>query len=92
MHSLNIKFYSFTNNAWYFDNVFHHYLTKPVFNFGLFITYKLIDNQLLEYIGPTNSHAKFSRMSNNISQYHIGKLSIYLLIFVVFIFFSLLKF
>lgn len=92
MCSINIKFYSFTNNAWYFDNIFHYYVTKPIFNFGLFISYKLIDNQLLESIGPTNSHIKLSNMSNKISQYHIGKLSIYLLGFIIFIFFSLVKF
>lgn len=92
MCSISIKFYSFTNNAWYFDNIFHYYVTKPIFNFGLFISYKLIDNQLLESIGPTNSHIKLLNMSNKISQYHIGKLSIYLLGFIIFIFFSLVKF
>lgn len=92
MKSINIKFYSFTNNAWYFDNVFHHYISKPIFNFGFFISYKLIDNQLLEYLGPTNSHTKFSNTSNRVSQYHIGKLSMYLLGFIIFVFFSLLKF
>lgn len=92
MYSINIKFYSFTNNAWYFDNIFHYYVTRPMFNFGFFISYKLIDNQLLESIGPTNSHRKFSNLSNKVSQYHIGKLSVYLLAFIVFMFFSLLKF
>lgn len=91
MSSFNIKLYSFTNNAWYFDNVFHHYISKPLFNFGLFISYKLIDNQLLEYLGPTNSHLKFSNLSNQTSQYHIGKLSIYLLGLIIFIFFSIIK-
>nr|WKK50052.1 NADH dehydrogenase subunit 5 [Eirene ceylonensis] len=92
MNQTNIKIYSFTNGAWYFDNVFHHYISKPIFNFGLSITYKLIDNQLLEYFGPTNSYSKFTSLSNNISKYHVGKLSVYLLAFIVFIFFSLIKF
>jgi len=92
MHSINVKLYAFSNNAWYFDNIFHYYITKPIFNFGLFISYKLIDNQLLEYIGPTNSHVKFTEASNKISAYHVGKLSIYLLSFILFIFFSVSKF
>ena len=92
MRPLNIKLYSFTNNAWYFDNVFHEYVSKPVFNFGFFVSYKLIDNQLLEYLGPTNSYNKFSTLSNKISQYHVGKLSVYLLGFIVFMFFSMIKF
>ena len=92
MCSISIKFYIFTNNAWYFDNIFHYYVTRPIFNFGFFISYKLIDNQLLESIGPTNSHRKFSNSSNKVSQYHTGKLSVYLLGFIIFMFFSLLKF
>ena len=92
MKELNIKMYSFTNNAWYFDNIFHNYISKPLFNLGLSITYKLIDNQLLEFLGPTNTYNKFSNSSNYISYYHIGKLSSYLLVFIIFIFFSLGKF
>lgn len=92
MRTLNIKLYSFTNSAWYFDNIFHHYISKPIFNFGFFTTYKLIDNQLLEYLGPYNSYNKVTSISNNMSKYHIGKLSTYLLVFIIFMFFSIIKF
>ena len=87
-----IKIYSFTNGAWYFDNIVHYYVTKPLFNFGLFISYKLIDNQLLEYLGPYNTYSKVSNLSNYISKFHIGKLSVYVLGFIVFMFFLLIKF
>ena len=92
MKEFNIKLYSFTNGAWYFDNIFHNYFSKPIFNFGFFISYKLIDNQLLEYFGPSNSYNKFSNLSNNLSKYHLGKLSIYLLLFIIFMFFLIVKF
>ena len=92
MYQINIKIYSFTNNAWYFDNIFHNYISRPIFNIGLYISYKLIDNQLLEFLGPTNTYHKFFNYSNNLSYYHIGKLSTYLLAFIIFIFFSLSKF
>lgn len=92
MSQITIKAYSFTNNAWYFDNIFHNYVSKPLFNLGLFITYKLIDNQLLEFLGPTKTYSNFSSYSNSLSYYHIGKLSSYLLMFIIFIFFSLSKF
>ena len=92
MNQFNIKTYSFTNNAWYFDNVFHNYITNPLFSFGLSITYKLIDNQLLEFFGPTKIYARFTNSSNLVSGFHVGKLSTYLLVFIVFIFFSLSKF
>lgn len=92
MSQVNIKLYSFTNGAWYFDNIFNHYISKPIMNFGLFISYKLIDNQLLEYLGPTNTYNKITLGSGKVSRFHIGKLSIYVLIFIIFIFFSILKF
>ena len=92
LNQLNIKLYSFTNNAWYYDNIFHNYISKPLFNFGFFTTYKLIDNQLLEYFGPYNSYEKITNSSNKISKVHVGKLSVYLLAFLVFIFFLLIKF
>lgn len=92
MSSLNIKMYSFTNGAWYFDNVFNYYITKPMINFGLVITYKLVDNQLLEFLGPNNIYSNMTRGSNKISNLHAGRLSIYVLLLIVFIFFSLMKF
>lgn len=92
MNSINIKLYSFTNNAWYFDNIFNYYISKPIMNFGLFISYKLIDNQVLEFFGPNNIYTTISNTTSKISTIHIGKLSIYILIFIVFIFFTLLKF
>lgn len=67
-------------------------MSKPLFNFGFFTTYKLIDNQLLEYFGPYNTHNKITTLSNKTSKLHMGKLSVYLLAFLVFIFFLLVKF
>ena len=92
MISLNVKMYSFTNGAWYFDNIFNHYISKPIINFGLFISYKLIDNQLLEFLGPNNIYANLTQGANKTSSLHSGKLSIYVLLLIVFIFFSLIKF
>nr|WOE90980.1 NADH dehydrogenase subunit 5 [Aequorea sp. MKL-2023] len=88
----NIKLYSFLNGAWYFDNVFNHYISKPMINFGLYISYKLVDNQLLEYFGPTNIYNNLTKDSGDFSNLHPGKLSIYVLLFITFIFFCLLKF
>jgi len=92
MNSFNIKIYSFTNGAWYFDNIFNNYITKPIMNFGLYISYKLLDNQLLEYLGPINTYTKMTEGSGKLSRFHVGKLSIYILAIIVFIFFSIVKF
>ena len=50
-----LKIYSFSNGAWYFDNIINYYLVKPIMDFGYNVTYKLIDNQILEFLGPTKS-------------------------------------
>ena len=92
MSSTTIKVYSFTNGAWYFDNIFNYYISKPIINFGLYVSYKLIDNQLLEYFGPSNTYNNVVMSSSRLSRLHIGKLSIYVLLFIVFIFFTLIKF
>ena len=87
-----IKAYSFTNSAWYFDNVINYYVVKPILEFGFNVTYKLIDNQVLEFIGPTKIVSNISKESSLISRYHLGKISIYVLLFVVFIFCFVIKF
>lgn len=85
LKEIPIKMYSFSNGAWYFDNIINFYLVKPILKFGLNITYKLIDNQVLEYLGPTKISSGISNNSNLMSRYHLGKISVYVLLFVIFI-------
>lgn len=47
------KFYTFTNSAWYFDKIITHYISNPILKLGFDISYKFIDSQLLEGLGPT---------------------------------------
>ena len=79
------KIYSFTNNAWYFDKIFSFYFTLPLLRFGFNITYKLIDNQILEKLGPNSIYLILSNNSNKISYYHSGKISMYILLFIFFL-------
>lgn len=92
MTKLPVKLYSFSNGAWYFDNIINFYLVKPIMTIGFNITYKLIDNQILEFLGPTKTSIELSKNSNCISKYHLGKVSVYVLFFVVFVFCLLFKF
>nr|ALO20761.1 NADH dehydrogenase subunit 5 [Staurostoma mertensii] len=85
LKEVSIKFYAFTNGAWYFDNMVNFYVVKPVLKFGLNITYKLIDNQILEFLGPTKVSHNLSIESSLLSRYHLGKVSVYVLLFVIFI-------
>lgn len=87
-----LKIYSFSNSAWYFDNIINYYLIKPIMEFGYNISYKLIDNQILEFLGPTKSSNIISNNSNILSHYHLGKISVYVLLFIVFVFCLIFKF
>ena len=92
LKNVSMKFYSFTNGAWYFDNIINHYVVKPIMLLGFRITYKLIDNQLLERFGPTKVSSQLYKDSNILSSYHGGKISIYTFLFVMFICCFIFKF
>lgn len=86
------KIYSFTNGAWYFDSFINHYIVKPVLSVGFTITYKLIDNQLLESLGPTKVTSKLYINSSLLSRIHLGKISVYTFMFIIFICCFIFKF
>lgn len=80
-----IKLYSFSNNSWYFDNIINYYVVKPVLNLSFSIFYKLIDNQILEFIGPLKTSNQMLANSGFLSRYHSGKISTYILFLIVFV-------
>ena len=87
-----MKIYSFTNGAWYFDTFFNYYIVKPIMKLGLNITYKLLDNQLLETLGPTRISNNLYDNSNFLTKYHSGKISVYTFVFIIFICCFIFKF
>ena len=87
-----MKFYSFSNGAWYFDSFFNHYIVIPVMKIGFSITYKLLDNQLLETIGPTRISNNIYSSSNILSKFHSGSISTYTFAFIMFICCFIFKF
>nr|YP_009905965.1 NADH dehydrogenase subunit 5 [Spirocodon saltatrix]QLH56858.1 NADH dehydrogenase subunit 5 [Spirocodon saltatrix] len=85
------KLYAFTNSAWYFDKIISHYFIIPCLKFGLNISYKLIDNQHLEKIGPYGLYNQTSKFSNYSSYVHNGKISFFISLLIFFIMFMFLK-
>nr|AER54643.1 NADH dehydrogenase subunit 5 [Pennaria disticha] len=85
--SLWHKFYNFINYSWYFDYIINYFIIKPLIVIGFNITYKFIDNQILEKFGPNNIKDKLIIIINNISKIHNGKLFIYIYIIIIFIYF-----
>lgn len=87
-----MKIYSLTNGAWYFDSVINYYFIKPLFSLGFSVTYKLLDNQLLEFLGSTKTLGFLSNKSNKLSYLHLGKISVYALLFIIFVSCFIFKF
>lgn len=85
LHNFFIRIYSFANGAWYFDTFFNYYIVKPTMKIGFQITYKLIDNQILETLGPTRITSNIFKISNVLSKFHLGKISVYTFIFIIFV-------
>lgn len=85
------KFYNFSSYNWYFDLVLNNYIVKPCFNIGYYISYKLIDNQLLEKLGPNSILKILSLNSNNLSKSVSGKISVYIFFFFLFLICFILK-
>ena len=77
--------YTFVNIAWYFDRVIGYYLVGPTIRVGFDISYKLIDNQLLEKFGPTWISTYLTTKASSLSRYHRGFIHSYIYLFLLFI-------
>lgn len=74
--------YKFTSSAWYIDRILSYYLINSTLKLGFNITYKLIDNQVLENLGPHwVSHYLINKAS--FSSYYRGYIHSYLFLFVI---------
>ena len=78
--------YRFVNAAWYFDKVITYYLINPIARIGFSISYKLMDNQILEKFGPAWFAAYFIAKGSKLSRYHAGFLYSYIFLFILFIY------
>lgn len=74
--------YKFTSSAWYIDKILSHYFICFTLKLGFNVTYKLIDNQVLENLGPYwISHYLTNKAS--LSSYYRGYTHSYLFLFVI---------
>ena len=80
-----LKLYSLFVRAWYFDQVLNRLMSLPVLRTGFGVTYKLLDNQLLEVLGPKLVSNKLPSMSNSLSNYHSGRMASYTFGFLFFV-------
>nr|AMK47867.1 NADH dehydrogenase subunit 5 [Turritopsis dohrnii] len=86
------RVYSFVLGSWYFDYLINHYIVRPFMKVGFNVSYKFIDNQILEFFGPTVIHNKVTSKANELSKFYSGNISIYTFMFIAFIYCFLIKF
>ena len=91
--SIGVFFYNFFNRKWFFDKVYHEYISQTVLNISYFKTYKLIDRGIIEMFGPYGISNNINNISLNLSKLQTGFLYNYSLImlisFILFLGFSI---
>ena len=85
------KIYNLLIKTWYFDNIINYFLIIFFFNISFNYSYKLLDNQIIEKLGPKFISKNLTNYVNFLSIYHLGKLSSYFFSFIFFILLFLFK-
>ena len=85
-----IFIHDFFSRAWYWDPITKNYLINSSLGIGFSTTYKLLDNQFIEMLGPYGGSNTVVNYSSQLSQYHIGKMSSYSLALITFIYILLI--
>ena len=79
--------YEIFSKAWYWDPITKNYLINRTLDTGFRSTYKLLDNQFIEMLGPYGGSNIIISNSSQLSRYHIGKIASYSLSLIIFIYF-----
>lgn len=82
--------HDFFSRAWYWDPITKNYLINSSLGIGFSTTYKLLDNQFIEMLGPYGGSNMVVNYSSQLSQYHVGKISSYSLALITFIYILLI--
>jgi NADH-ubiquinone oxidoreductase chain 5 len=81
--SLGKKLYNFLNRKWFFDKVYHEFVTQNALSFGYHTTYKTIDRGIIEILGPYGISNVVGENSKRISSVQTGYLYHYAFIMLV---------
>jgi len=88
--SFGRKVYSFLNRKWFFDKVYNEFILVTSLNIAYHNTYKIVDRGMIEILGPYGlSHFLYSK-AKALTQFHIGYLYNYTLIFSLALLLSVL--
>jgi NADH-ubiquinone oxidoreductase chain 5 len=81
--SLGRKVYTFLNRKWFFDKVYHEFVSQNMLSFGYHTSYKAIDRGIIEILGPYGISNTVSEQSRRITATQTGYLYHYAFIMLV---------
>lgn len=73
------QLFIFLSNKWHFDAIYNHYIVKPLFKWGLDVSYKVLDKGLIETVGPTGIQRLLKTLTQGASQLQSGQVYNYAL-------------
>nr|QZH57642.1 NADH dehydrogenase subunit 5 [Nemalecium lighti] len=71
--------------AWYFDSIINYLLIMKILSLSFIQTYKIIDNQIIEYFGPRSLSSSPIYVGSPSSKWASGSLILYILYVILFI-------
>ena len=78
-----VKLYTFLNRKWFFDKVYHEFVSQNMFSFSYHTTYKAIDRGIIEILGPYGISNTVSEQSRKIGSAQTGYLYHYAFVMLV---------
>ena len=78
-----IKFYTFFNQKWHFDDLYNRFLVQKVIDFGYHISFRLFDAGWIAYLGPYGLSSSIQYGSRKFSQLQTGFVYHYAFIILV---------
>lgn len=77
------KIHSILIYSWYFDFIVNHFIVKKILVISFNHTYKIIDNQIIEFFGPYNLSKSPLFLATPISKWASGNILIYVLYIIL---------
>lgn len=77
--------YTFLSNKWNFDTIYNTYIGDVLYKFGHWISYKILDKGIIEYVGPYGLSRKITSGSIRSSKIQSGVVYNYGLLMIIFV-------
>jgi proton-translocating NADH-quinone oxidoreductase chain L len=80
---LGRRLYTFLNRKWFFDKVYHEFISQSALSLGYHTTYKAIDRGIIEILGPYGISNSVQSQSKKMAEVQTGYLYHYAFVMLV---------